>query len=136
MEKIPYTVRLDSELLNQVKDRAEKEGETVTAMFEQALKSFLSSSGSVSDKDTDREEITTLTARIKRLETIVLDKQPQTEGELLTIKQISEITGYTVNTLSGKMSRLNIQAVDRVNGNRAGLYDRKEVMEKIGMNEK
>lgn len=136
MEKIPYTIRLDSELLNQVKDRAEKEGETVTAMFEQALKSFLSSSGSVSDKDTDREEITTLTARIKRLETIVLDKQPEPEGELLTIKQISELTGYTVNTLSGKMSRLNIQAVDRVNGNRAGLYDRNEVMEKIGMNEK
>ena len=136
MEKIPYTIRLDSELLNQVKDRAEKEGETVTAMFEQALKSFLSSSGSEADKDTDREEIATLTARIKRLETIVLDKQPQTEGELLTIKQISEITGYTVSTLSGKMSRLNIQAVDRVNGNRAGLYDRKEVMEKIGMKEK
>lgn len=136
MEKIPYTIRLDSELLNQVKDRAEQEKGTVTAMFEQALKSFLSPSGTLSDKDTGHKEIATLRARIKRLEAIVLDKQPGPKGELLTIKEISELTGYTVSTLSGKMSRFNIQAVDRVNGNRAGLYDRNEVMEKIGMNEK
>lgn len=57
---------------------------------------------------------------------------PTPSGDKITIEQAAEITGYSVSTLSSKFSREGIQAVDRVDGNRAGLYSQSEVLEKIG----
>lgn len=57
---------------------------------------------------------------------------PPPTGDKVTIEQASEITGYLVSTLSSKFSREGIQAVDRVDGNRAGLYSKSEILDKIG----
>lgn len=58
-------------------------------------------------------------------------KPSEIEGDLITIDQIVELTGYAKSTLSSKMSRLGIQAVDRINGNRGGLYSKEEVLSKL-----
>lgn len=159
MDKKPYSVRLDPELLAEVKNRADQDNETVTAIFEQALESFLSAPTDKTNVSIDQGAIDQLRARLERLEakfhqldesdkhkdisfnkSEVQDKpnrpdpiSPEEAGELVTIKQISAITGYSKTSLSAKLSRAGIQVVERVNGNRAGLYSKKEVLNKIGM---
>lgn len=139
--KEAYSIRLDSELLDKVKDRADQEGGTVTAIFERALISFLSAPNTEGDQSTDSKEIQALKDRVARLEGIVLSKaespkpepiSPNDVGDLITIKQAVALTGYSESTLSSKFSRLGVEAVDRVNGNRAGLYSKDEILERIG----
>lgn len=140
MEKKPYSVRLDPELLDKVKEYADQEGETVTAIFEQALNSFLSAPNSKADISTAPDVIADLRHRIKRLETLIEDDtetdpetlNPFTGGDLATIEQLSVITGYSESTLSSKLSKAKIRAVDRIDGNREGIYDIREVLEKVG----
>lgn len=159
--KNPYSVRLDPELLDQVKSRADQDNETVTAIFEQALKSFLSGPNDNTNAPIDQGAINQLRARIERLESKLnqLDESdkrkdisfnksdfqdkpppkrpdpinPENVGELVTMEELEEVTGYSKSTLSSKFSRAGIQAVDRVDGNRAGLYSKKEVLDKIGI---
>lgn len=146
--KKPYTVRLDDSLLNQIQDKADKEGETVTSIFEQALESFLSAPN-------DKPNIGNLLKRVERLEASLIHTPPQKKqrsastkgktpqprkdpellGELITQDEASEITGYTKSTLSSKISKENIKAVKRIDGNRAGLYDKQEILDKIGYND-
>ena len=70
--KKAYTVRIDPELLGKIQSLADSRGQTVTHIFEQALKSFLSDSIPVDDKQD-------IINRIARLEQIV--------SELITIKR-------------------------------------------------
>lgn len=54
-------------------------------------------------------------------------------GDLITIKEIAELTGYSTSTLGSKLSREGIQAVERIDGNRGGLYSKNEILDKIGV---
>ena len=140
-DKKPYTVRIDEDLLNEVQNIAEQRAETVTSIFEQALESFLSAPNIEDDIPIDSAEIEALKRRVDRIEATL--KEPKTKpkpepirtddvGELITLEQASALTGYSKGTLSPKFSRLGITAVDRVDGNRAGLYSKKEILDKIG----
>ena len=142
-DKKPYTVRIDEGLLNEVQNIAEQRGETVTSIFEQALESFLSAPNIEDDIPIDSAEIEALKRRVDRIEATL--KEPKTKpkpepirtddvGELITLEQASALTGYSKGTLSPKFSRLGITAVDRVDGNRAGLYSKAEILDKVGYN--
>ena len=142
-DKKPYTVRIDEDLLNEVQNIAEQRGETVTSIFEQALESFLSAPNIEDDIPIDSAEIEALKRRVDRIEATL--KKPKTKpkpepirtddvGELITLEQASALTGYSKGTLSPKFSRLGITAVDRVDGNRAGLYSKAEILDKVGYN--
>ena len=61
-------------------------------------------------------------------------KDPESFGELITQDEAAELTKYTKSTLVSKMSRKNIKAVKRIDGNRGGLYDKQEILDKIGYN--
>jgi len=145
--KKPYTVRLDGSLLDQIQSKADKEGETVTSIFEQALKSFLSAPN-------DKPDIGDLLKRVERLEATLTHttpkkkqrsastkgktpqpiKDPELLGKLITLEEAVTLTGYTKSTLVSKFSKADITAVSRVDGNRKGLYSKSEVVEKIGYN--
>ena len=137
--KKPYTVRLDESLLNEIQATADKLGVTVTAIFEQALISFLTAPN-IGNEPND------ILNRLERLEAVVLHHKPikQTEipenheafPDLLTVEQIAALTGYRIATISGKLSRNNISAVKQAGGNRKGLYEKDLVLERIGMNPK
>ena len=136
MEKKPYTIRLDSELLELIKSIAEQRGETVTAIFEQALKSFLSAPNRKDDQVSDPSQIEALRQRVERLEAIVANK-PDTAidtdqlGELITKQEAAAITGYSVNTLNRTFSQNNILEVEK--RGKAGLYRKDEVLNRIGI---
>ena len=70
--KQAYTVRLDPELLEQIKATAADRGQSITHVFESALKSFLSHSIPIDDK----QDILNRIARLER-----------TVSELITIKR-------------------------------------------------
>lgn len=123
----PYTVRLDSELLENVKSRADKEGQTVTAIFEQALNSFLSSSN-------DKPDISDLVKRIEALEArTTRTTQPPEEitRELITLEEGAKLTGYAKSTFERKKSLAGIKRRDT--RKKKALYDKAEIMDKIGM---
>lgn len=137
-----YAVRIEKDLLNDIQDIAEKRGETVTSIFEQALESFLSAPNIEDDIAIDPAEFEALKHRVERIEANLSKpkSKPQPEpihpddvGELITLDQAAALTGYSKGTLSPKFSRLGITAVDRVDGNRAGLYSKAEILDKVGM---
>ena len=136
MEKTPYTIRLDSVLLELIKSIAEQRGETVTAIFEQALKSFLSAPNRKDDQVSDPSQIEALRQRVERLEAIVINK-PDTAidtdqfGELITKQEASILTRYSVNTLNRTFSQNNILEVGK--RGKAGLYRKDEVLNRIGI---
>ena len=141
-DKKPYTVRIDEDLLNEVQNIAEQESETVTAIFEQALESFLSAPNIEDDIPIDSAEFEALKHRVERIEATLKEpkSKPQPEpirpddvGELITLEEAAALTGYSKGTLSPKFSKVGIKAVDRVDGNRAGLYSKKEILDKVGM---
>ena len=145
-DKKPYTVRIDEDLLNEVQNIAEQESETVTAIFEQALESFLSAPN-------DKPDIGDLLKRVERLEATLTPgtpkkkqksastkgktpqpiKDPELLGKLITLEEAVTLTGYTKSTLVSKFSKADITAVSRVDGNRKGLYSKKEILDKVGM---
>ena len=155
-----YAVRIEKDLLNEIQELAEHRGETVTSIFEQALESFLSAPNIEDDIPIDSADIEALEGRLERIEgrlelIELLDrrverieatlKEPKTKtkpepihpddvGELITIEQAAALTRFTKSTLSSKMSRENITAVSRVDGNRAGLYSKAEILDKVGHN--
>ena len=138
-----YAVRIEKDLLNEIQELAEQRGETVTSIFEQALESFLSAPNVADDIPIDSAEIEALKRRVDRIEATLKERKtkpkpepihPDDAGELLTIEQASALTGYSKGTLSPKFSRLGITAVDRVDGNRAGLYSKAEILDKVGYN--
>ena len=58
---------------------------------------------------------------------------PDQLPELLTREEVVTLTGYSINTISSKLSREGVNAVDRVEENRANLYSKQEVLDKIGV---
>lgn len=100
----------------------------------------------------NRVDLLTLLKRVEALESIVgakrsgqkpppkrtiksdpaSNKNPDNFKDLITINEASEITGYSVSTLSSKFSRENISAKERIKGNRGGMYSKKEILNKIG----
>lgn len=59
-------------------------------------------------------------------------KDDQEYGELITIQEAVELTGYAKSSLSPKFSREGIKAIERIEGNRGGLYSKEEILQKIG----
>ena len=138
-----YAVRIEKDLLNEIQELAEQRGETVTSIFEQALESFLSAPNIEDDIPIDSADIEALKHRVERIEATLKEpkSKPQPEpihpddvGELITLEEAAALTRFTKSTLSSKMSRENITAVSRVDGNRAGLYSKKEILDKVGYN--
>lgn len=137
-----YAVRIEKDLLNEIQELAEHRGETVTSIFEQALESFLSAPNVEDDIPIDSAEFEALKHRVERIEATLKEpkSKPQPEpirpddvGELITLEEAAALTGYSKGTLSPKFSKVGIKAVDRVDGNRAGLYSKKEILDKVGM---
>lgn len=141
-DKKPYTIRIEPSLLNEIQQRADDQGETVTAIFEQALKWFLSHAIKKPDTLTAPDQVRDLAHRIERIERIVIgNPEPKpaqvvkrSGSDLITLQEISVLTGYAIGTLSGKLSRLNIKAVGRIDGNRTGLYSKAEILDKVKPN--
>ena len=155
-----YAVRIEKDLLNEIQELAEQRGETVTSIFEQALESFLSAPNIEDDIPIDSADIEALEGRLERIEgrlelIELLDRRverieatlkepkskpkpepihPDDVGELITLEEAAALTGYSKGTLSPKFSKVGIKAVDRVDGNRAGLYSKKEILDKVGYN--
>ena len=138
-----YAVRIEKDLLNEIQELAEQRGETVTSIFEQALESFLSAPNIEDDIPIDSADIEALKHRVERIEATLKEpkSKPQPEpihpddvGELITLEEAAALTGYSKGTLSPKFSKVGIKAVDRVDGNRAGLYSKKEILDKVGYN--
>lgn len=100
-------------------------------------------------------DINTLAERLKRLESkfeslstkglLIDDKteyrtpkpreaKPREEyGELVTKQQASEFLNYRRSSLDSGFCKRGITAVERVNGNRGGLYSKAEILEKYGL---
>lgn len=137
-------VRIEPEIKERLEKVAESNGETVTDIVERALQSFLKT-------DTDKPDLFDLSKRVQALESKFSNLQSSRDtrtkkrepkrtkkedsknfGELVTVDEAEKITGYSKATLSSKFSKAGIKAVDRVDGNRAGLYDKNEILKKIG----
>lgn len=143
MSKSQLNIRISNDLATALDKEADSTGKTKTTIVSDALSVYLSLPKEVSDIDT-------ISNRLEQLERKVdgLSYQPKrievpkevplvdaaTLGDLITLDEIASLTGYTKSTLSSKMSRENIQAIRRVGGNKAGLYDKNEIMDKIGHN--
>lgn len=141
MDKEQINVRVDAEIIHKIDELSEAEGRTKTSIVSEALSKYLGVDHKKSDIETLTERVRALESKFERLQ----DTKPKKEhsapkkrpaldpdAELITIDQASTLTGYTVGTLSSKFSREGIQTVDRVDGNRAGLYSREEILDKIG----
>lgn len=95
-----------------------------------------------SDHTPSKISINTLDQRVKALEdkfdTLLISDiapykvDPSTLGELITLNEIAVLTGYSTSTLGSKLSREGIKAVERIAGNKGGLYSKAEVLDKVG----
>lgn len=142
--------RIDAETKEKLQEIANNNDENVSDTIKRALSEFMAG-------DTSKPDIQALAVRLNRLEQ-KYEKLAQSEGkqrsqkvnkedpepdnqekintddlgELITIKEAAQLTGYAVNTLRSNFSRVAISAQDQVSGNRAGLYSKKEIINKIG----
>lgn len=154
--KKQYTVRLEPELLETVKEKADKQGISITELFEKALSAYVGNPKSEANTSTLLERVEALEAKFhqlkeddehqdisftkpkKKLQNKKIDSSgigeldPADLPELITIQQISQLTGYAVSSLRSKLSRVGVEAVDRIGGNRGGLYDKQEILDKVG----
>jgi predicted DNA-binding protein len=137
MNKVQVNFRIPESLSDALDEKAEETGKTKTSLLCDALSAYL-------NIDTDTPDLSDILARLERLERKFEDtpKEPPKKkevdpdklGELITMDEITELTGYSKSTLSSKLSRESISAVKRIDGNRAGLYSKDEILEKIGTN--
>lgn len=140
-------VRIDATLKEKLDEQAKEKGETVTELTERALASYLSVDISRPDIYDIEERLKALESKFKRTPSPPQKTTPKKKdnsdktvikeselGELVTLDEMEALTGYSKSTLSGKLSREKVTAVKRVDGNRAGLYDKSEVLDKIGIN--
>jgi predicted transcriptional regulator len=142
MIKNQLNIRINADLLSELDNLSEETGKTKTAIISEALASHLGLDIAKTDTGYILKRLEALEAKFESLNRgkpeaqpkPVVDKQPKSYGELVTIEQAAEITGYAVSTLSSKLSRAGVQVVERVDGNRAGLYSKAEILDKVGIN--
>lgn len=141
MSKSQLNIRISTDLATALDKEADSTGKTKTAIVSDALSVYLSLPKEASDIDTIRKRLESLERKFAGLsviktqppkETPIID--PDKLSDLITLDEIAPLTGYTKSTLVSKMSRSGIQAIRRVGGNKAGLYDKNEIMDKIGYN--
>ena len=155
-------VRIDSKLKAELDQQAKENEETVTELTERALAGYLQvditkpdifdidkrlkrleAKFSTPQKSTPKKEKTMPQKNYEPEDWYAFNEEgiavpvnqgsdPDSYNDLITIEQMEDITGYTRTTLSSKLSRQGIKAVDRVDGNRGGLYDKQEILERIG----
>lgn len=147
MSKSQLNIRISTDLATALDKEADSTGKTKTTIVSDALSAYLDLPDDTSDIDTIRKRLEQLERKVdelsyqpKRIEAPkeVPKEVPLTDaatlGNLITLDEISSLTGYTKSTLVSKMSRAGIHAIKRVGGNKAGLYDKNEIMDKIGHN--
>ena len=145
MEKNQLNIRIDKALSDALEKHSEQTGKTKTAIVLSALASYL-------EIGSTEPELSDIVKRLEALEskfkqrtpppktvTTTTDRgqiDPDDFGDVITLEEMAELTGYKKMTLVSKLSRANITAVDRVDGNKAGLYSKEEVLERIGVYKK
>ena len=129
-------------------DYCESKGVSVSAELRRLMNQASGSTPEKIDINTLSERVKALEAKFKSLNSSgvhIEDSTPyktkkapseigRDPGELITIDEASEVTGYAVATLRSKLSRKGVQAVRRIDGNRGGLYSKAEILEKVGLN--
>lgn len=143
--------RIDAETKEKLQEIANNNEENVSDTVKRALSEFMAG-------DTSKPDIQALAVRLNRLEQKFErlaqskgkqrsqkvnkeDPEPDNQeninanelGELITMKEAAQLTGYAVGTLRSNFSRKGISAQKQQGGNRAGLYSKKEILDKIGM---
>jgi hypothetical protein len=142
MGKTQLNVRLPEGILEALDKRANKTGESKTDIVYKALASHLGIGSTAPDISDIVKRLEALESKFKqgtpppKTVTTTTDRgqiDPDDFGDVITLEEMAELTGYKKMTLVSKLSRANITAVDRVDGNKAGLYSKEEVLERIGV---
>ncbi len=141
MGKNQLNIRIDKALSDALDKRSEQTGKTKTAIVLSALASHLEIGSTEPDISDVVKRLEALEAKFQQRtpppKTALLSERVIIEsnefGDVITLDEMEQLTGYKKMTLVSKLSRANITTVDRIDGNKAGLYSKEEVLQRIGV---
>lgn len=132
MDRTQLNVRISEGLAQELDKESDNTGRSKTWIVSAALSDYL-------DMPHEGKDIQLLAKRVEALERKFEDvgEKPEKivdkpEGDLITIHQASQLTGYAVSSLRSKLSRSGVRAQKQTGGNRAGFYSKQEVLDKVG----
>jgi len=141
MAKNQLNIRINEALSDALDKHSEQTGKTKTDIVSEALASYLGTGSTEPDIRDVIKRLEALESKFQQTPKTALlsDRviiEPDEFGDVITLEEMAELTGYKKMTLVSKLSRANITAVDRIDGNKAGLYSKEEVLERIGVYKK
>jgi predicted DNA-binding protein len=133
MAKIQLNFRIPEQLATALDEHSQKTGQSKTFIIIEALGKHLNVDTGIVDLQDLLKRLEALESKFQALgnpepkKEIIPDELP----ELITKREASQLTGYSVNTLHRSLSENEIHEVSK--RGHAGLYRKSEILERIGI---